>query len=80
MKIIYKHAMNKWEFRYGVVVEVDGKPEAEFYDGEPEDNSIGRNFNDIHNIPKLMKMAYEAGVKGEDFSVSEEEVTWDELF
>jgi len=39
--------------------------ELSFCDGEPEDNSIGRNFNDIYSIPQLIVLAYNAGVNGE---------------
>jgi len=55
-------------------IEIDGKNEFHAMDGEPEDNSLGRNFNDIYKIIDLMKLAYEAGKNGEDFNVSSEEV------
>ena len=55
-------------------LEIDGKEKFEVYDGEPEDNNLSRNFNGIYNIPKLMKLAYEAGKNGEEFNVIEEQV------
>ncbi len=36
-----------------------------FADGEPEDNSMNRNFNDVYNITALVEEAYEAGKSGE---------------
>lgn len=44
--------------------------------GEPEDNSLGRDLNFVFSIPGWLKMAYEAGKNGEDFSIidSEEEI------
>ncbi len=42
----------------------------EFWDGEPEDANINRDFNDVYSITDLMKMAYDAGKNGEDFTVT----------
>lgn len=39
------------------------------FDGEPEDNNLGRNFSDCNNITHLMHMAYDAGVKGEELEI-----------
>jgi len=40
-----------------------------FSDGEPEDNTISRNFSDVHSILTLMKIAHEAGLRGETLEV-----------
>jgi hypothetical protein len=45
-----------------------------FYDGEPEDSNLGRNFCDVYQIPALMKEAYEAGKNGETFEIENIEV------
>jgi hypothetical protein len=51
-----------------------------FYDSEPEDNCLARNFNDVYQIPYLLELAYKAGEKGEGFSVDEIEAnSYDEL-
>jgi len=34
-----------------------------------EDNVLSRNFSDCYDIPTLLKKAYDAGVKGEDFDI-----------
>ena len=44
-----------------------------FCDGEPEDNLIGRNFSDVFKIEELIKMAHEAGLKGESLEFEEAE-------
>ena len=44
-----------------------------FHDGEPEDNTISRNFSGIINILTVMNMAYEAGRAGEKLEVEKEE-------
>ena len=49
-----------------VKIAVDGKVVFDVYDGEPEDNNLCRNFNDVLTIPSLMRQAYEAGRKGEE--------------
>ena len=56
------------DFLESVSIEVDGKRVFFVNDGEPEDNNLSRNFSDVHNIPRLMKMAYEAGKNGQDFN------------
>jgi len=56
------------DFLESVSIEVDGERVFFVSDGEPEDNNLSRNFSDVHNIPRLMKMAYEAGKNGQDFS------------
>lgn len=65
---------NKHDWRQFFEVWVDGKCVCDFYDGEPEDASISRDFNDVLKIPKLMQIAYEAGKNGEEFSVENIEV------
>lgn len=35
----------------------------------PEDNDLGRNFSDCHDIPDMMRKAYIAGKNGEDFEI-----------
>jgi hypothetical protein len=42
-----------------------------FCDGEPEDNSLCRNFGDVYSIRKLVQAAYEAGVNGEELKIVE---------
>jgi len=41
--------------------------ELSFYDGEPEDANLSRDFSDVYSIPYLLKMAYDAGKSGETF-------------
>ena len=49
-----------------IVTRADGESkEVGFHEGEPEDNSLGRDLNDAYSIPDLVKMAYEAGKSGE---------------
>lgn len=50
--------------RQCVTLLVDDSEIACFCDGEPEDNTIARNFNDILKIGDLMRLAYQAGVEG----------------
>lgn len=38
----------------------------DFQEGEPEDNNLSRNFSDIYLISKLIRMAYDAGKRGEE--------------
>lgn len=40
-----------------------------FNDGEPEDATLNRDFNDCYSIVKLLKLAYEAGLRGEKLNI-----------
>lgn len=58
------------DYRQFIEVKVDGMKYIDCYDGEPEDSNLMRNFSDIFRVGELMKMAYEAGKRGEDFNLN----------
>ena len=62
------------EWRQFYDVEVDGTQVFGVGDGEPEDGTLGRDFNDVYKLPDLMRMAYEAGQRGEELTFEQEEV------
>ena len=68
-----KSNLSEHDYRDKMVIEVDGKDVFEVYDGEPEDSNLGRDFSDCFKIPKLMKMAYDAGKNGETIAFENEE-------
>jgi len=39
-----------------------------FHEGEPEDMSFGRELSDVFKITNIVKAAYEAGKRGEEFN------------
>lgn len=59
--------------RQSLDIKVDGENRLSFWDGEPEDNNLGRNFSGCFCIVNLMEMAYKAGKNGENFVIREEE-------
>ncbi len=59
------------DFRSSYELKINDIKALRFWDGEPEDNNIGRNFNDVHNILKVIKAAFEAGQKGESLEITE---------
>lgn len=65
--------------RYYFGVQVDGKYMMSFYDGEPEDNSLHRNFNDVFSIGDLITKAHLAGTLGEKLVIDQVDVDWDDL-
>lgn len=71
VQIIKETFLDEW--RNGLWILIDGKTVFSAHDGEPEDNTLGRNFNDCWSIPKLLKLAYEAGKAGEEFIVESKE-------
>ena len=56
---------------------INDKRQFNFHEGEPEDATLGRDFNDVYNIVFAMRKAHEAGVAGESFEF--EEILLDEL-
>jgi hypothetical protein len=73
MKVVANCFRND-DWREFLTITIDGKTVFSAHDGEPEDNSLCRNFSNCKHIPSLLKLAYEAGIKdaltrGHDFSV-----------
>ena len=68
------------DYRQSLTIKIDGKRVFSVGDNEPEDSNLSRCFNDCYKVADLMKLAYEAGKRGEEFSVEEKEVedTWEE--
>jgi len=73
MKITVIASSEKYEeehdYKGFFVVKIDGETKARFYDGEPEDANMGRDFSDVFTIPDLMRLAYDAGKRGDNFIV-----------
>ncbi len=60
-------------------IKINDKRELTFCDGEPEDNGLGRNFNDCYAIADLLEAAYLAGKNGEELVMSQTSVEWDDI-
>jgi len=71
MLSLTEEAVEKRDYCNILVIKIDGKKEFSVYDGEPEDANLYRNFNDCWKITDLMKKAYQAGVNGEPFEVTD---------
>lgn len=56
-----------WHDKFEIFI--NGKEVFSVYDGEPENNNIARNFNDVYKIIDIIKMAYEAGKNGEELTI-----------
>jgi hypothetical protein len=62
------------DYRDAFEIEVDGVSLFSFYDGEPEDSNMGRNFSDVRSIVGAMRLAHKAGKDGQEFEVESIEV------
>ena len=62
------------DYRAVVKISVEDEPTLEFFDGEPEDNTLSRNFNDVYQIGDLLNKVYQAGGLDEGFELNEIEV------
>ena len=67
-------ALEERDFMDALSISVDGKEMINLSDGEPEDNTLSRNFNDVFEIPELLKLVWEAGKSGDDLVIEEIEV------
>lgn len=75
MKIGYitrtEEEVERCDFREAIEIKVDGVTKFSVMDGEPEDSNISRDFSDCHSVVNLMKLAFEAGKKGEELLIEE---------
>ena len=67
-------ALEKRDYSNCMEISIDEEYVFSVYDGEPEDANLSRDFNDCWSIPKLMKMAYDAGKLDDDFEITHVEV------
>lgn len=75
VKELSDDALEENDWRQIFRLEIDGKKVLMASDGgEPEDNILGRDLNFVYSIPNLMKEAYEAGKRGEEFILETIEV------
>lgn len=66
-------ACRERDYSQVVQIEFDGKKVFKVFDGEPEDNTISRNFSDIHNLADLFQKAFDAGARGEALEIIDTE-------
>lgn len=78
MKVVVMTATNesfeKNDYRGFLKITIDGKERFLVWDGELEDNNLGRNFHACYRIANLLEEAYSAGKNGEDFSMEKSEI------
>ena len=61
------------DYRDALHIHINGERVFRVTDGEPEDSNMSRDFADVHNIGKLLALAHDAGVKGEEFTITYKE-------
>jgi len=72
MEVRVVKSFDEDEYRSGLEIYVDDNSVFSVYDGEPEDNSLRRNFNDCYNIVSLLRVAFTAGAEGKEFVIKED--------
>jgi len=78
-KSLTDEAIENRDYRDYLTISIDGKESFCVSDGEPEDATLARDFNDCWGVVDLMKKAHEAGVNGEEFIVESMEVSIDDI-
>lgn len=66
--------LHGYDYRDIIEIWIDGERHFSVHDGEPEDNSLGRNFSACYGIAHLMEKAYEAGKTGRELNIIDEEL------
>lgn len=69
MKIIETHYLVGWDDAIRMSFDIETKEGAfdfNVVDGNPTIINFNRDLCNIHNIPKLIKLVYEAGKRGEE--------------
>lgn len=79
MLIQYISAEDEDDCRSAFSIFVDGERLFKFVDGEPEDNNLARNFNDILKIHELVEKTKEACKNGEEIEVEDLELSWSDF-
>lgn len=63
MKVEEKVEQSEYdEWRSFLTIEIDGEEVFSVHDGEPEDNTLIRNFNDCYKVKELIEQAYQRGL------------------
>ena len=57
------------DYRDCMEIKIDGKMEFSFWDGEPEDANLCRDFGDVYGITNALEKAFNAGKNGETFEL-----------
>ena len=73
VKSLTKEASEKRDGQ-ALEISIDGKWVFRVSDGESEDATLNRDFNDCYQVANLMRRAHEAGERGEPFEIEKVEV------
>ena len=65
-----EHGEDSW-LELSVTTDEGKSSSVSFGEGEPEDMYLFRDLSDAYNIEYLVRMAYEAGKRGEDYIYEE---------
>jgi len=76
-KVVQTIMTDKEEYRGCLTIEMEGKKVFVVCDGEPEDNSLGRNFSDCYNILDIIDEAHKAGIDGRTLVIEKLEKDWE---
>lgn len=81
MKVTVREFANE-DYTYNsleIVIDEGTKFHVHSSEDTPEDNNLYRNFSDCYDIPHLLRKAYEAGKRGEEFEIEYVETEDEEL-
>lgn len=71
MRVIVTHERSDDYMYEGLEIVIDDtyKFSVSHSEDSPEDNNLHRNFADCYDIPNMLRKAYDAGKRGEEFDI-----------
>lgn len=71
MDVVVTNTYNLDDGYESLEIVIDGNIKFHVHNSDShEDNNLGRNFSDCHDIPELLRRAYLAGCRNEPFNVT----------
>ena len=64
------------EYERRIDIRIDGKEVFSVWDGEPEDNTTHRNFNDVMKIPELLLQVHNNAKAGGTLEIIQTTSEW----
>ena len=74
VKSLTEEASERRDYRQVLEISIYGKRVFRVSDGEPEDATLNRDFNDCYQVSDLMQRAYTVGQIGGSFEIEKVEV------
>jgi len=73
IRTISEEDLPDYDYQDSFEIEIDNDRVFLVEEGEPEDNSLSRNFSDVYKLDEILKKVYEAGKSGKELILKYED-------